>query len=77
MEPELMIPKIIRWGKRVGAKNAKFGLFIQAYQMGVGKNKNSDSRKRGGGKNYRNSKLNRLSLAGSPSWSPYQKKIKK
>ena len=76
-QPQLMIPKIVRWGIRMGGTNSKVGNFIQAYQPGTGKNKNSSSRKRGGGKVYRNAKLERLSLKGTLSWSPVAKRIKK
>jgi hypothetical protein len=53
-------PRIVRWGKKHGAENLKWGRFIQAQQWGGGKS-NSHTPSRQGGKTYSNKKLNKIS----------------
>ena len=67
MNEREFVPKIIKIGRKVGAENTKYGLFILAMQWGSGKNKNNSTPSRQAGKTYRNRKQERLSKSGSTS----------
>jgi len=65
MEERAFTPKIIKWGRKFGATNDKWGRFVKIYQKGAGKNNNSSSKKRWMGKEYKNAKQDRLSRRGN------------
>ena len=64
-------PKIVRWGKKFGGVNAKWGHFIQAQQWSSGSS-NSQSHNRQGGKVYRNPKLEKIGR--NSQWLTKEKK---
>lgn len=43
-EPITIVPKIVRWGRRRGAENVKFGKFLGGKRGGKGSSSNSRSK---------------------------------